>query len=244
MSFATEREAFARLQQLMGPRTVYLIDSYDTLEGARTAASLGPPLWGVRLDSGDLEELAPQVRRILDEAGLRDAKIMATGDLDELKINELCAAGVPIDLFGAGTDLATSSDSPKIGVVYKLVELESGGVKRYTLKLSEEKATLPGAKQIFRFPDHDVLGLSHECIGAADGTDSVEALLRPVILKGCLVEPLPSAAEARDHAHRSLARLPLKLHSLFEREPYHVDLSAELRALADHVRGGLQAATV
>jgi nicotinate phosphoribosyltransferase len=244
MSFATEREAFARLQQLMGPMTVHLIDSYDTLEGARTAASLGQPLWGVRLDSGDLESLTPKVRAILDEAGLKDAKIMATGDLDEYKISELCAAGVPIDLFGAGTDLSTSSDSPKIGVVYKLVELESNGVKRYTLKLSEDKATLPGAKQIFRYPDHDVLGLSHECIGCPDDPNKVKALLRPAILKGRAIGPRPTAAEARQHAAESLARLPLKLHSLFEREPYPVEQSSELRALTEQVRQGLLTASV
>ena len=95
--------------------------------GARRAASLGPPLWGVRLDSGNLGELAVAVRRILDEAGLRDSKIMATGDLNEYKIQELMAARAPIDVFGVGTELATSADAPSLGVVYKLVELEDAG---------------------------------------------------------------------------------------------------------------------
>src|SRR5215471_2391463 len=91
MSFTSERESFEQLQRLLGDSTVYLIDSYDTLEGARRVAELGRPLWGVRLDSGNLIELAPAVRRILDEAGLGDAKIMATGDLNEYKIHELVA---------------------------------------------------------------------------------------------------------------------------------------------------------
>ena len=137
LSFASEREAHARLQKLLGPNTAYLIDTYDTLEGAKEVASLGHPLWGVRLDSGNLVELAPAVRRILDEAGLRDAKIMATGDLNEYKIHELVAAGVPIDSFGVGTDLATSSDSPSMGVIYKLVELEGAEGHRYTAKFSD-----------------------------------------------------------------------------------------------------------
>ena len=77
------------MQTLLGENTVQLIDSYDTLEGARRAASLGRPLWGVRLDSGNLAELVPAVRKILDDAGLKDAKIMATGDLNEYKIHEL-----------------------------------------------------------------------------------------------------------------------------------------------------------
>src|SRR5450755_2469978 len=135
-AFESEKDAFARLQNLLGDATAYLIDTYDTLEGAHTAASLGPPMWGVRLDSGNLVELSREVRKILDEAGLQNAKIMATSDLNEYKILEFAAAGAPIDAFGVGTDLATSTDSPNIGVVYKLVELEAGGQKRYTAKFS------------------------------------------------------------------------------------------------------------
>src|SRR5271169_6449004 len=134
MSFPHESIAFEQLQKLLGKNTVYLIDSYDTLEGARRAASLGRPLWGVRLDSGNLVELAPAVRKILDDAGLRDAKIMATGDLNEYKIHELVAARAPIDSFGVGTDLSTSADAPSLGVVYKMVELEDSGSRRYTAK--------------------------------------------------------------------------------------------------------------
>ena len=89
MSFAHEREAFAQLQKLLGENTAYLIDTYDTLEAARRAAELGRPLWGVRLDSGNPVELAPAVRKILDDAGLRDAKIMATGDLNEYNITPI-----------------------------------------------------------------------------------------------------------------------------------------------------------
>ncbi len=89
MSFASESEAFERLQRLLGERTVQLIDTYDTLEGARTAARVGRPLWGVRIDSGDLAQLAREVRAILDKAGLTDARIMASGDLDESKIELL-----------------------------------------------------------------------------------------------------------------------------------------------------------
>jgi nicotinate phosphoribosyltransferase len=239
MSFAQEREAFAQLQKLLGDSTVYLIDTYDTLEAARRAAALGRPLWGVRLDSGNPVELAPAVRRILDDAGLRDAKIMVTGDLNEYKIQELVAARVPIDSFGVGTDLATSADAPSLGVVYKMVELERDGKRRYTLKLSTDKATLPGIKQIFRYADHDVLARSTECPSCPPGSEPAEALLRPVILGGQLVEPLPSAAEARAHAARSLARLPAPCHSLFEGEAcWRVEISAELECLGERVRTG------
>jgi nicotinate phosphoribosyltransferase len=238
MSFASERAAFEQLQKLLGERTTYLIDTYDTIEGAKLAASLGKPLWGVRLDSGNLVELAPVVRKILDDAGLKDAKIMATGDLNEFKIHELVAARAPIDVFGVGTDLATSSDAPSLGVIYKMVEMENAQGHRYTAKFSHEKHTLPGSKQIFRHMDHDVLARSTECISCENET--VEALQRPVILGGNLVEPLATAAEARLHAMERLARLPAPCHSLFAaKDAWRVELSAGLRDLTEDVRKDL-----
>ncbi len=240
MSFAHEQRSFEQLQRLLGETTVYLIDSYDTFEGARRAAALGRPLWGVRLDSGNLVELAPVVRKILDDAGLKDAKIMATGDLNEYKIHELVAARVPIDMFGVGTELATSADAPSLGVVYKLVELEDGSGSRYTVKLSEDKHTLPGAKQVFRYADHDQLSRSSECPSCPDGAPPAEALLRPVIIGGRLLEPLPSAEEARAHAAESLAKLPTPCHSLFEGEDaWRVEVSLELESLYERVRKGV-----
>lgn len=234
MSFAEEREAFAKLQRLLGERCIYLIDTYDTLEGARRAAALGKPLWGVRLDSGNLGELAPAVRKILDDAGLHDAKIMATNDLNEYKIQELIAAQAPIDVFGVGTELATSFDAPSLGVVYKLVEIhlenDDGGQHLYPSKLSPGKHTLPGAKQIFRHANHDVLGLANECVGSGI------ALQRRVIVRGQLVEPLPSLAESREHAARSLAELPSAILSLFEgKETWPIRLSPALTELDQKV---------
>lgn len=236
MSFSNERAAFAELQNLLGERTIYLVDTYETREGTRQAASLGRPLWGVRLDSGNLVELSFEVRRILDDAGLPEAKIFATGDLNEHKIHELLAARAPIDAFGVGTDLATSADAPALGIVYKMVEIECAGERRFTTKLSEDKHTLPGAKQIFRFPDHDVVGLATECVSC--GCPDVEALQRPVILGGRLLEPIPDAAQARERAAASLARLPAVYQSLFEaKDPWPVELSPELTALDARVRG-------
>lgn len=231
-SFASEREAYERLQALLGPATTYLIDTYDTLEGARCAVSLNRPFWGVRLDSGNLVELSRAVRAILDEGGCREARIMATGDLNEYKILELVAAGAPIDAFGVGTELATSSDAPNHGAVYKMVEHASGLGRRYTAKFSQDKATLPGAKQIFRYPDRDVLARAHECF-----LPGCEALLRPVILGGEPAGELPPASVSRERARASIAALPNKLRSLFECDPpYRIDLSEELIQLAEEVR--------
>jgi nicotinate phosphoribosyltransferase len=202
MSFETETEAFRQLQQLLGEKTVQLIDTYDPIEGARTAARLGNPLWGVRIDSGDLLPLSREVRRILDDAGLRDTKIMASGDLDESKIADIVAAGAPVDAFGVGTELATSGDAPSMGAIYKLVEIQRGAEIRYTAKNSPDKRTLPGAKQLFRYPEFDLLGLHNECAGGS------EAMLKPLIIGGRLVEPLPTAAQVRERAEASLAAWP------------------------------------
>jgi len=190
---------------------------------------------------GNLGELAVAVRRILNEAGLVDAKIMATGDLNEYKIQELMAARVPIDVFGVGTELATSADAPSLGVVYKLVELEEADALRYPVKLSHDKQTLPGAKQIFRHSDHDVLARASECIACGE-SGACQALQRPVMIGGQLVEALPAVAEARSHASESLSRLPATCLSLFAAESaWRVDISPELAALNESVSRGAAA---
>jgi len=244
LAFESELEAFRQLQRLLGPATVFLIDTYDTIEGARKAASLGKPMWGVRLDSGNLVELSLAVRRILDEAGLTDARIMVTGDLNEYKILELVKERLPIDAFGVGTELATSADAPALGVVYKLVELHADGRTRYTAKFSEDKETMPGAKQIFRFSDRDVIGRADETPArAADGT-SAEALLAPVILGGEPVAELPPAEAARRRAQSSLQRLPTACLSLFPIDPpYRVEYSEEIRKLQESLRDARAGAT-
>ena len=232
-AFETEREAYERLQRLLGDATVYLIDTYDTVEGARLAASLGRPLWGVRLDSGNLVELSREVRKVLDDAGLRDIKIMATSDLNEYKILEYAAAGAPIDAFGVGTDLATSTDSPNLGVVYKLVELDG----RVTAKFSEDKHTLPGAKQVFRFAGHDVIACNWECLGCGPGEPEARALLRPVMLGGKLVGTLPSLKDVRHYAAESIKKLPMATRSLFDTDQhYRVEYSTALMTLYEKVQ--------
>ena len=232
MSFACEMEAFRKLQRVLGESTVQLIDTYDPIEGARHAAKLGQPLWGVRIDSGDFLAHSRQVRAILDEAGLPDAQIMVSGDLDEYRIRDLIAAGAPIDSFGVGTQLATSGDAPAMSAIYKLVELDISGIKRFTAKYSEDKPSFPGAKQVFRAPHRDVIARSGEC-------GQGEALLRPVILGGKLVEPLPSLDEARKRAAESVAGLSPSLRQLEVGEPWPVIHSRELRELTERTRHNL-----
>ena len=187
----------------------------------------GGPIWGVRLDSGDLAALARQVRAILNEAGMGEAKIMVSGDLTESRVLELVASGAPIDAFGVGTDLATSADAPNLGVVYKLVEIQSGGTTRQTFKRSAEKATRPGAKQVFRHADHDLVGCAWECVGCGD-VGPVEALLRPAVIKGQVLGCVPTAAQARERARSAIAALPESVQS-----EYPVRISAALRELSE-----------
>ncbi len=132
---------------------------------------------------------------------------MVSGDLDEYRIRELVAGGAPIDSFGVGTQLATSADAPHMGAIYKMVEVEICGIKRFTAKYSEDKSSLPGAKQIFRDVARDVVARSGEC-------GKGEALLRPIILGGRLIEPLPTLAQARERAAQSIANLPPALRQL------------------------------
>jgi nicotinate phosphoribosyltransferase len=229
MAFCSEAESFRQLQRLLGDSAVQLIDTYDPIEGARRAAQSDRPFWGVRLDSGDFLALSRQVRAILDEAGHPEAKIMVSGDLDEYRIRDLLAAGAPIDGFGVGTQLATSADSPVLSAIYKLVELEICGIQRFTAKFSDDKPSFPGAKQVFRDTARDVIARSGEC-------GRGEALLRPIMLGGQLVEPLPSLDQARRRATESLAKLPASLRQLEVAEPWPVIYSRELRELIERTR--------
>jgi nicotinate phosphoribosyltransferase len=234
MAFACELDAFRKLERALGEATVHLLDTYDTIEGARHAASLGGPMWGVRLDSGDFDALSRQVRGILDESGHTGAKIMVSGDLNEYRIRDLVAGGAPIDAFGVGTELATSADAPHMGAIYKMVELEICGIKRFTAKFSPDKNSVPGAKQVFRDVARDVIARSGEC-------GRGEALLRPIILGGRLIEPLATLAQARGRAAQSIAGLPPALRELETAEPWPVIQSRELKALIGQTRANLRA---
>jgi nicotinate phosphoribosyltransferase len=232
MSFPCETEAFRKLQKVLGDATVQLIDTYDPVQGAKNAAKLGRPLAGVRIDSGDFVALTRQARGILDEAGLNDVKIMLSGDLDEHKMREILRAAAPVDSFGVGTQLATSADAPAMSATYKMVELDIQGIKRFTAKYSEEKVSAPGAKQVFRAPERDVIARSGEC-------GNGEALLRPVILGGKLIERLPGLEQARERASESIAKLDPALRELETAEPRNVIYSRELRELIERTRRNL-----
>lgn len=234
MSFEREEEAFEAFIEDFPANTTLLVDTYDTLGGVRNAIRAARAarveLRGVRLDSGDLDSLSREARRVLDEAGMQSTRILASGDLEEGRIAGLVGAGAPIDLFGVGTDLGTSRDSPVVNGVYKLVADRAGAAWRGVRKLSPDKQTLPGPKQVFRrYEDGEMAG---DVIGTAEEELEGEALLVPVMREGERVRG-ESLAEISARSTRQLGALPERLRRLppGERpEPYPVACSARLLA--------------
>lgn len=232
-AFGDELEAFRAYARVFPDSAVLLIDSYDTIEGARKAvtvahelAARGHPLRGVRLDSGDLLALSRAVRRILDEAGLPGVRIVASGGLDEHDIEELLAAGAPVDSFGVGTRLNVSADAPSLDLVYKLVRYGD----RDVLKLSEGKETWVGAKALYRTRGAngkiagDVLALEDEVPPPGAGA----SLLQPVLRDGEPLRSAPTLAEVRRHCAAQLAALPEGLRRLRDHAGYTVRASPGL----------------
>ncbi len=230
-AFPTEREAFTAFAQDHPDRTTFLVDTYDTLSGVRHAIATIRELElrgriGIRLDSGDLAALSRGARALLDEAGLTHARIFASGGLDEYEVDELVRTGAPVDAFGIGTQMGVSADAPYVDTVYKLTEYDG----RPVMKLSAEKVSAPGRKQVWRGPDGDVLSLRDE-----DSTDGAEPLLMPVMRQGRRTRP-PSLEEARDRFRVDLEWLPVAAKRL--RQPEHVSVtrSNALHALTETTR--------
>jgi nicotinate phosphoribosyltransferase len=228
-----EVQAWLNFARARPEHTTLLIDTYDTERGAARVVALAPRLAelgikirGVRLDSGDLAEHARKVRRILDEGGLREVAIFASGGLDETVLQRHVAAGVPIDGYGIGTSLTTSEDAPALDCAYKLQEYD-GKPKR---KRSEGKATWPGRKQVFRRYAEDG-AMAGDVLGLEDEAAAGEVLILPVMRRGVRLA-LPSLDDACRLARAQLERLPAHLMRLDTEPAYPVEVSARLVALA------------
>ncbi len=218
------------------PETVLLVDTFDTLAGVdnviRLAGELGDDfaVSGIRIDSGDLGELAAQARERLDRAGLDGVKIFVSGGLDEFEIAELLADGAPIDGFGVGTAMGVSADAPDLDIAYKLVEYAGEG----RMKLSTGKPTLPGAKQVFRHFDGDVA--TGDTIGRRGESLAGTPMLKPVVEDGRRVAEPDSPDAARKRAAAAIAALPETVRGLRRAEnDYDVGISDALAAHRDRV---------
>lgn len=230
-AFPDEEAAFTAFTEDFPGRTTFLVDTYDTERGIRAAIEvverLRPPgPIGVRLDSGDLACLARTARRLLDDAGLPEARVFASGGLDEYAIADLVTAGAPIDAYGVGTKMGVSADAPSLDSAYKLVRYGD----RPVMKLSEGKRTEPDAKQVHRGPAGDVLALRDE--PAPRGT---EPLLVPVMRAGRRLAGPEPLAEAAARCVRDLAWLPVSARALRDPVPVPVTVSRRLAALRDRL---------
>ncbi|QEA40655.1 nicotinate phosphoribosyltransferase [Pistricoccus aurantiacus] len=226
-----EMEAFRQFAKLY-PGTTLLVDTYDTLAGVDKVIELmeGPDaiqVGAVRLDSGDLGELARGSRERLDAACFEQVKIVASSSLDEYKIAELLANDAPIDVFGVGTALGVSTDAPVTDLSYKLVEYAG----KPCVKNSPGKVNLPYRKQVYRFRDiqgryqRDLVSRREESVGEG------EALLAPMVKAGEILEDsLADLETIRQRVSQSIEDLPPDLRRLeAAATPYPVSLSDELK---------------
>jgi len=231
MSFDDEIEAFRAYSGLFGAEAVLLIDTYDTIAAAQRLVEAGLTPAAVRIDSGDLAIVSRSVRAILDAGGLRNTRIIVSGDLDEHRIAELVSSAAPIDSFGVGTSISTVRDAPALGGVYKLVETERHGRVTPTVKLSAGKHTLPGRKQVWRVSEKgealfDTIGLTDET-----GQEG-RPLLTCVMRQGQRLAPSPDLAVVQQNARQRIGELPAMVTTLDAPAPLTVRISPALDALA------------
>jgi nicotinate phosphoribosyltransferase len=265
MTFDSEREAFELYASAMPNNCVFLVDTYDTLAGVKNAVTVGKKLrsvghemLGIRLDSGDLAWLSIEARRILDEGGFPDAKIVASNDLDERLIMSLKLQGAKIDVWGVGTKLVTAFDQPALGGVYKLGAIrDAKGEWQYRIKLSEQsiKVSNPGILQVRRFENEaeftgdmiyntqspKTLGQDVTIVDPADplrrksfGTESKFVdLLEGVFRGGERIAEVPTLQSIRQRTQAQLAKTPVWTKRFDNPHLYPVGLELSLREMKE-----------
>jgi nicotinate phosphoribosyltransferase len=225
--FDNEMESFDVYTNIYGHNSILLIDTYDTEQAAKKISKFKNSIKAVRIDSGDLVEHSKKVRKILDENGCEKVHIVASSDLNEYKIKKILESNAPIDAFGIGTELATSRDDPTIAGVYKLIEYNN----KPKLKISEDKLTYPGKKQIYRIYDkqgefkEDILMLDNEPAPA-----NSEALLILVMKEGMVITELPDLNNIQKFYFENIENLPNSFKGLDEK---HIQIFSISRKLID-----------
>lgn len=235
MSYRKEIDAFRAFTKTFPNKTTLLIDTYNEIVGINNAIIVakeleksGHKLGGIRLDSGDLIQNSKKIRKLLDNNSLEYVDIFVSGDLDEFRIAYLLKNSAKIDAFGVGTKLGTSADRPYLDAVYKLCEImDEKGILSPIMKLSENKSTLPGRKQIYRNKDEEGF-FTYDTIALEEETLTGEPLLIQTMEKGKLIYKLPSIEAIRDHAKKSLEKIPNKYQVLLNAPEYPIKYSQKL----------------
>ena len=226
--FDTEMEGFDVYHNIYGDDSILLIDTYNTEHAVKSISKYKNKIKAVRIDSGDLVEHSKKVRKILDDTGCNKVQIVASSDLNEYKIKEIMDKNAPIDAFGVGTELATSRDDPAIAGVYKLIEYNH----KPKIKISEDKLTYPGIKQIYRIYNkqgefkEDVLALETE-----QAPSNSEALLIPIMKEGRLITKLPDLNNIQQYYIENIKKLPEKYKILEENHIFQLKISSEISKL-------------
>jgi nicotinate phosphoribosyltransferase len=261
MFFENEREAFETYAKAMPNNCIFLVDTYDSIDGIRHAIEVaaelrrqGHEMIGVRLDSGDGVALSGKARRMLDKAGLANAKIVGSGNLDEYMITDLKQRGAKIDVWGVGTKLSTGQPDGALGVIYKLgATRRPDGEWQYRIKLSEEsaKVSIPGSLQVRRFyqPDGRFIadaiyetghGVSEPCEIVDVQTENKTTiprntrhsdLLVPIFRAGKAVYEAPNIEVSRDHVRKQLSCAPPEILQLKNAAPYKIGIEQSLHEI-------------
>ena len=228
--FDNEMESFDVYTNIYEDNSILLIDTYNTEQAAKKISKFKNTIKAVRIDSGDLVEHAKKVRKILDDNGCEKVQIVASSDLNEYKIKKILESNAPIDAFGVGTELATSRDDPTIAGVYKLIEYNN----KPKIKISEDKLTYPGKKQIYRIYNkqgefiEDFLTLDSE-----PAPPNSEALLILVMKEGSLITELPNLNNIQQYYNENIEKLPNKFKELEENQIFKLRISKKLSELAN-----------
>jgi nicotinate phosphoribosyltransferase len=233
-AFDNEISAFEAFATVFPGNSIFLIDTYNTMEGAKKVVSVARKMKekgqlpiGIRLDSGDIVDLRKKVRRLFDEAGLYEVKIFASGGLDEYRIAKIIKEGAPIDAFGVGTKIGVSSDAPYMDIVYKMVRYGKKNVR----KISPNKITLAGEKQVFRFFDDNGL-YAEDIIGMRDENYlNAKPLLELSMVDGTRLNSHPNLTDIRKRFEINFSRLEEKYKSITKKISYPVRISQMLAAL-------------
>jgi len=268
--YASEYEAFKKYAEIYPENCTLLVDTYNVLKSGvpnaiKVFKEIKPEKMGIRIDSGDITYLTKRARKMLDEAGLQDCKIVVSNSLDEYIIRDVILEGACVDSFGVGERLITSKSEPVFGGVYKLAAIEKNGVIIPKIKVSEnvEKMTNPGFKTLYRIFDKttgkaiaDVITLDHEKIPDGVNYEIFDPqaiwkrqtisnfyavnIRKPIFINGELVYEIPSLDETRAYCAEQVASLWEEMLRFENPQIYYVDLSKELWEMKSKLLEGAQ----